>query len=55
METTETLALGDHLLTSVLGEAKMCFSGEPVILMGDLNADLLVIPSLHEGTADWQR
>ena len=30
----------------MLAEAKMCCSGQPVMLVGDLDADSLVIPSL---------
>ena len=46
------LALTDQLLNSVLAEAEMCCSGQPFMLVGDLNADPLVIPSLANGTAD---
>ena len=39
------LALTEHLLAAVLAEAKMCCSGQPVMLVGDLNADPLSIPA----------
>ena len=48
----DKLALTDQLLASVLAEAKMCGSGQPVVLVGDLNVDPLVIPSLAKGMAD---
>ena len=48
----EKLALTDQLLTSVLAEAKMCCSGQPVILVEDLNEDPLVVPSLAKGIPD---
>ena len=35
----EKLKLSGHLLAAVLAEAKMCCSGQPVMLVGDLNAD----------------
>ena len=48
----DKLALADQLLTSVLAKTKMCCSGQPVMLVGDLDADPLVIPSLTNGVAD---
>ena len=45
----EKLTLTDNLLTAVLAEAKVCCAGEPVILVGDLNAAPTVIPSLAKG------
>ena len=48
----DKLALTDQLLTSVLAEGEMCCSGWPLVLVGDLNADPLVIPSLANGMAD---
>ena len=45
----EKLALTEHLPASVLGEAKMCCAVQPVVLVGDLNADPSVIPSLAKG------
>ena len=42
----------DLIGTSVLAEAKMCCSGQPVMLVGDLNADPSVIHSLADGMAD---
>ena len=38
------LALAEHLLAAVLAEAKMCCSGQPVMLASDLNADPLSFP-----------
>ena len=35
----EKLQLTDHLFAAVLAEAKMCCVGQPVILVGDFNAD----------------
>ena len=40
------LTLMDNLLTAVLAEAKVCCTGQPVILVGDLNADPTVMLSL---------
>ena len=40
------LVLIEHLLAAVLAEAEMCCSGQPVMLVGDLNADPSAIPSL---------
>ena len=45
------LALTGQLFTSVLCKAKLYCYGQPVMLVGDLNADPLVIPSLARGTA----
>ena len=45
----EKLTLTDNLLTAVLAEAKVCCAGQPVFLVGDLNADLTVIASLAKG------
>ena len=45
----EKLQLTDHLFAAVLAEAKMCCAGQPVILVGDFNADPTVIPSLAKG------
>ena len=44
-----TLISWRQLLTSVLAEAEMCCSGQPVMLVGDFNVDPLVIPSLANG------
>ena len=48
----EKLALTDQMLPSVLGEAKMCCPCQPVILVVDLDADPMVIPSLTRGISD---
>ena len=40
----EKLVLTEHLPAAVLAEAKMCCSGQPVMLVGDLNAN----PSTEE-------
>ena len=45
----EKLQLSEHLFAAVLLEAKMCCAGQPVILVGDFNADPNVIPSLAKG------
>ena len=45
----EKLTLTDNLLTALLAEAQVCYAGQPVILVGDLNADPTVIPSLAKG------
>ena len=45
----EKLTLTDNLLTAVLAEAKVCSAGQHVVLVGDLNADPTVIPSLAKG------
>ena len=45
----EKLTLTDNLLTAVLAETKVCCAGQLVILVGDLNADPTVIPSLAKG------
>ena len=45
----EKLTLTDNLLAAVLAETKMCCAGQSVILVGDLNADPSVIPSLAQG------
>ena len=45
----EKLTLTDNLLTAVLAEAKVCCAGQPVILVGDLNADPTIILSLAQG------
>ena len=42
----ENFSLTYDLLTAVLCEANLCCSGQPVILMGDVNADPFVISSL---------
>ena len=47
----QKLTLTDNLLAAVLAEAKMCCAGQLVILVGDLNADPSVIPSLAEGVS----
>ena len=47
----EKLQLSEHLF-AVLAEAKMCSAGQPVILAGDFNAELTVIPSLAKGISD---
>ena len=47
---SDKLALTDQLITSVLCEIKICYSGQPVILVSDHSADPLVIPSLAKGT-----
>ena len=48
----EKLELSEHLLAAVLAEAKMCCSGQPVMLAGDPNADPSVTPSLATSMGD---
>ena len=48
----EKLQLSEHLFATVLAEARMCCAGQPVILVGDFNADPTVIPSLAKGIMD---
>ena len=55
-----SLRLQINWLTFVLCEAKMCCSGQPLILVGDLCADPLVVPSLTKsisdgGWSDWEK
>ena len=35
----DNLAITDQLLSSLLSEGKVCYSGQPVMLVGDLNVD----------------
>ena len=42
----EKLQLTDKLLQAVLAEARVVCTGQPVLIAGDLNADLSVIPCL---------
>ena len=51
----EKLQLSEQLLAAVLAEAKVCCAGQPVILVGDLNADPSVIPSLAKGMSNGSR
>ena len=48
----EKLVLIEHLLAAVRAEAEMCCSGQPVMLVGDLNADPSAIPSLVKSMSD---
>ena len=48
----DKLTLTDQLLTSVLAEAHMCCSGQLVILVGHVNVDPSVIPSLAKSISD---
>ena len=48
-EDAEKLRLTDHLLQAVLVEAQVVCVGQPVLIAGDLNADLAVIPCLAKG------
>ena len=40
------------IVSAVLAEARMCCARQPVILVGDFNADPTVIPSLAKGIMD---
>ena len=48
------LVLTDHMMTdsAVLCDANVCCAGQPVILVGDLNAGPLLIPSLAKDISD---
>ena len=50
----EKLRLTDLLFAAVLADARLCCSGQPVILASDFNADPFVIPSLAKGISDGQ-
>ena len=43
-DDSHKLSLTNKLLEAVIGEARACGSGQPVIISGDLNADPSVIP-----------
>ena len=43
-DDTRNLSLTNKLLEAVIGEAKACGTGQPVIIAGDLNSDPSVIP-----------
>ena len=47
-EEAEKLRLTDRLLQAVLAEAQMVCVGQPMLIAGDLNADLAVIPCLSK-------
>ena len=49
----DKLALTHQLIISLLCEAKVCWSSQPTILVGDLNADPSLIPPPAKGTSDW--
>ena len=48
-EDAEKLQLTDRLLQAVLAEAQVVCIGQPMLIVGDLNADLAVIPCLAKG------
>ena len=48
-EDAEKLRLTDRLLQAVLAEARVVGVGQPMLIAGDLNADLAVIPCLAKG------
>ena len=48
-EDAEKLSLTDRLLQAVLAEAQVVCVGQPMLIAGDLNADLAVIPCLAKG------
>ena len=50
-EDAEKLRLTDRLLQAVLVEAQIVCTGQPMLVAGDLNADLAVIPCLAKGIA----
>ena len=52
-EEDEKLRLTDRLLQAVLAEAQMVCVGQPMLIAGDLNADLAVIPCLAKGIFCW--
>ena len=45
-ENADQLLLTDKLLQAVLAEAQVVCIGQPLLIAGDLNADLAVIPCL---------
>ena len=48
-EDAEKLHITDRLLQAVLAEAQVVCIGQPMLIAGDLNADLAVIPCLAKG------
>ena len=48
-EDSDQLLLADKLLRAVLAEALVVCVGQPMLIAGDLNADLAVITCLAEG------
>ena len=48
-EDSEKLQLTDELPQAVLAEAQVVCVGQPLLIAGDLNADLAVIPCLAKG------
>ena len=48
-EDAEKLQLTDRLLQAVLAEAQVVCVGQPILIVGDLDADLAVIPCLAKG------
>ena len=53
-EDADQLLLTDKLLQAVLAEAQVVCIGQPLLIAGDLNADLAVIPCLGKGiSAGW--
>ena len=48
-EDADQLLLTDKLLQAVLAEAQVVCVGQPMLIAGDLNADLAVIPCLAKG------
>ena len=48
-EDPEKLSLADRLLKAVLAEAQVVCVGQPMLVVGDLNADPEVIPCLAKG------
>ena len=52
-EDAEKLRLTDRLLQALLAEAQVVCVGQPLLIAGDLNADLAVIPCLAVGYFCW--
>ena len=50
-EDAEKLQLTDRLLQAVLAEAHVVCVGQPMLIAGDLNADLAVNPCLSKGVS----
>ena len=48
----EKLQLSEHLFAAVLAEARVCCAGQPVLIVGDFNADPSCYPSLAKGIMD---
>ena len=48
----EKFQLSEQFFAAVLAEARVCCAGQPVLIVGDFNAEPIVIPSLTKGIMD---